>query len=392
MLTVYKKVEKNTNFLTGIESLYNGLDPDRPFLFSIGKDSQNNFELIQKSLTLGRIYNKEDKGALFSLGSFHADFISFAYEDNDKEEEIVTKLVTEYFYPYLTAKGKDYENIKKQARKMNFLAFTTQGHKVFTCIENMLISSLKKDGLSDEEISTILTQISLGCIGASVRHYTNKVSTVYFVDVNDQEATTNNKYLKNRLEDENRKNVYGGIGSNLIFIFDGNGQNKISNYFNRDGNSFGGMAYTTAYCLDNSITGKLPLSTSGISNFLGMGKDKGDYPIDELDKSLIYAGAKRHTDISMKLQNELDLACDKIMQQPKVSDDSINFLLNEVRVRCSDTVYYQICVKLGLINNPIEEVMKRKTDRELINGIQELFGMATTENNINKVKEKKEGN
>ena len=80
------------------------------------------------------------------------------------------------------------------------------------------------------------------------------------------------------------------------------------------------------------------------------------------------------------------------MQQPKVSDDSINCLLNEIRVRCSDTVYYQICVKLGLINNPIEEVMKRKTDRELINGIQELFGMATTENNINKVKEKKEGN
>ena len=70
MLTVYKKVEKNTNFLTGIESLYNGLDPDRPFLFSIGKDSQNNFELIQKSLTLGRIYNKEDKGYCCNRNKF----------------------------------------------------------------------------------------------------------------------------------------------------------------------------------------------------------------------------------------------------------------------------------------------------------------------------------
>ena len=392
MLTVYKKVEKNTNFLTGIESLYNGINPDRPFLFSIGKDGQNNFELIQKSIDLARIYNKDDAEALFSLNSFHADFLSFAYEDDENRKDIVTKLVTQYFYPYLIAKGNNYDCIKKQANKMNFLTFTTVGHELFFDIENMLISKLKDNGLSDDEIKDILTQISLCCVGASVRNYNNKVSSVYYIDVNDKEATTNNDYLKKRLDGEKQNNIYGGIGNNLIFIFDGNGENNISNYFNKNGNAFNGMAYVVSSCLENSINEKLPLSINLLNNVLREGKDKGDFPLDVLDKQLIYAGAKKHNEISMKLQSDLDLACDQIMQRSNNQmDDSVNLLLNEIRLRCSDTVYYQICAKLGLIDNPNERVMQMKTDRELINGIQELFGINNIECKNNKVKEKKEG-
>ena len=395
MLTVYKKVEKNANFLTGIENNGKGLDADRPFLFSIGANSQNNFELLQKSLLLARVQNKEDNKPLFRLDSFHADFFSMAYENTDNENNIVTELVNNYFFPYLTAKGKDIENIKKQARKMNFLIFSTAGHTIITFVENMLLMSLRNIGLTDEEINDVFSQMSLTCIGASVMHYNNKINSIYFVDVNDQEATLNNVYLKERLQQEQQNNTFGGLDKNHIFIFNGNGQNTFENYFNRDGNCFGGLAYIVSFFLDNSIAEKQPISSSIISNVLRNGKDKAaNYSVELLDVTLIYFGAKKHTEDSLKLRRELDEVCDQmIMQsQTRVSDETINFLLNEIQTRCSSTVYYQICAKLGLIKNPNEDIMKQKTDKELITGVQQLFGMIPVEKNkSNKVKQKIEG-
>lgn len=394
MLTVYKKVEKSTNFLTGIENKDNGLDCDRPFIFSIGANSQNSFELLQKSLLLARVQDKEISKPLFRLDTFHADFLSFAYEERDDKKEIVTELVKKYFLPYLTAKGNDLDNIKKQARKMNFLVFSTTGHKIITDVENMLLSELKNIGLSDVDINDVFSQISLSCIGASINHYNNKINTVYYVDVNDQTATLKTDYLKQRIDQEQQDNAFGGIGNNLLFIFNGNGQNNIENYFSVDGHCLGGLSYVVSYFLENSISEKLPISSNSICNVIRDGKNNGNYSIEQLDKSLIYSGAKKYNEESLKLRRELDNACDQIVMQqsqPRVSDETVNFLLNEIQARCSSTVYYQICARLGLIKNPSEDIMRQKTDKELITGIQQLFGMIPAENNINKTKQKKEG-
>jgi len=393
LLTVYKRVEKSTNFLTGIENKCEGLDFDRPFLFSIGENGQNSFELLQKSLNISRIQNKDDNTNLFRLDAFHADFLSLAYEKNDNEKDIVSELVTKYFLPYLMAKGNDIESLKKQARKMNFLVFSTAGHKIFSDVEKALAEALKNNGLSDDDINDIFFQISLSCLGASINHYNNKVNSIYFVDVNDKKTAGKIEYLKQRLEQEEQNNAFGGLGRNLLFIFDGNGQNSIENYFNREGHCFGGLAYVTSYLLDNSISEKLPITSNGLCNLFRNGKEKDNYSIDLLDRSLTYSGAKKHTDDSIRLRNELDEACDQIMaqSQPKSLDDSINYLLSEIRLRCSDIVYYQICAKLGLIKNPSDEVMNRKTDRDILIGIQELMGMIPAEYNSNKVMYKKEG-
>ena len=383
MLTVYRKVEKDTNFLTGIENMNEGLNYSKPFIFSIGGNSQENFKLLQKSIVLSRIYSNDNKSGKFMFETFPVDFLSFAYEDKDNKDEIVKALFTKFFYPYLTANGTNYEDIKKQANGMNFLVFSTSGHKLFTELENLIISSLKSNNLTDDEIKDILKQISLGCVGASIKHYHNKVNSVYYVDVNDQKITNNPNYLKSRLDSEGQDNVFGGIESNFLYIFNGKGINDIENYFDTRSNLFGALAYVTSFCLENSITKKNPLTTNDIYNCLKLGKDKGNYPIDILDDMLEYSGAKKHTDYSKKLREELDSACEKLAARPK-TDETVNFLLNEVRLKCSDTVYYQICAKLGLITNPNKEVMSRKTDREIISGIQELLGMVPKENNTNK--------
>ena len=193
MITVYKKVEKNTKFVTGTDNYQNGLDNDRPFLFCVGQDNQNNFDLLQKSLIISRVYSANDNGALFKLDDMPVDFISCALNDMSDFDELVNK----YIFPYLTAKGNDVNNIKAQAHKMNFLSFSAYGQTNYSAIETKLKNIFKSKGFSDNDILSIFSQISLVSLGAPVKNSTNLATSIYFIDVNDISCTDKNPYLKN---------------------------------------------------------------------------------------------------------------------------------------------------------------------------------------------------
>ena len=370
MVTVYKKVEKNTKFLTGTDNYQNGLDIDRPFLFCIGQDNQNNFDLLQKSLIISRVYSANDNGALFKLDDMPIDFISCALNDMSDYDE----LVNTYIFPYLIAKGNDVNSIKTQAHKMNFLSFSAYGQANYTIIETKLKNILKSKGYNDNDILAIFSQVSLVSLGAPVKNSTNLATSVYFSDVNDNISTDKNPYLKNTLKSSNLNSVCGTLGKNYLYLFNGDGTNSLENYTNINSSAFPRLCSATTYFLENSID-KTKLLVSDSLNTKIPGFETGsDYSIKNLDKSLSYAGASKYNEESINLRRELDASCNQLInQQSKGVDQNINLVLQEIKERCTDTVYYQILAKLGVISNPDPTLMSKKTDRQVINGMLELL-------------------
>ena len=370
MVTVYKKVEKNTKFLTGTDNYQNGLDNDKPFLFCIGQDNQNNFDLLQKSLIISRVYSANDNGALFKLDDMPISFISCALNDMSDYDELVNK----YFYPFLTAKGNDINSIKAQAHKMNFLSFSAYGQTNYSAIETRLKNIFKSKGFSDTDILGIFSQCSLVSLGAPVKNSTNLATSIYFIDVNDVSCTDNNPYLKNTLKSSNLNNVCGTLGKNYLYLYNGDGNNSLDNYVNINNSSFSRLCSAVTYFLENSIDKSKPLVSEGLSSIIP-GFDTGcDYNIESLDKNISYAGANKYNEESIILRKELDAVCNQLInQQAKNVDQNINLVLQEIKERSTDTVYYQILAKLGVITNPDPTLMSKKTDRQIINGMLELL-------------------
>lgn len=384
MITVYKKVEKNTKFVTGTDNYQNGLDNDRPFLFCIGQDNQNNFDLLQKSLIISRVYSANDNGALFKLDDMPVDFISCALNDMSDFDELVNK----YIFPYLTAKGNDVNNIKAQANKMNFLSHSAYGQGNYTIIETKLKNIFKSKGFSDNDILSIFSQISLVSLGAPVKNSTNLATSIYFIDVNDISCTDKNPYLKNTLKSSNLNSVCGTLSKNYLYLFNGDGTNSLENYTNASNSAFSRLCSATTYFLENSIDKAKLLVSDGLNTKIAGFETGSNYSVEMLDKSLSYSGTSKYNEESINLRKELDAACTQLInQQSKGNDLNINLVLQEIKERCTDTVYYQILAKMGVISNPDQALMSKKTDRQVINGMLDLLDIPY-ENT--KVKVKKE--
>lgn len=382
MLTVYKKQEKSIDNLTGVLQISDEFE-DKPFIFCIGDDNKSNFELLQYSLVISRIYSSLDKNARFSLDSFPVDFLSFAYEKDKDNKSAAVELVEKCIYPYLTKNGNDFESIKKQAIKMNFLVFS-KGLQTYEEIELLIKEKLKSNQFKDNEIEEILSHISLTCVGGKITNKKLSTSTTYFVDVNDDESTNRNSSFKNLLTQKGSKNMCGSLKKDVLYIFEGNGEHNLDNYFMNGEYSLSGLAIVIAYYIENSLRGILPISANGIFSYLSDNQfENSDSKtvLSMLDKKLSFLGAEKFTDYDAKLREELDNAYAKILSLESVSNvndnNKITQILSEVSKRVSDTTYYQILANLGMIEQVDQSVLSRKNDREIIEGIQSLFSINT---------------
>lgn len=394
MLTVYKKIEKNVENLTGVDQTQNIVKSNRPFLLCIGDDNKGNFELLQNSLSLSRVHSELDSTARFKLGSFPIDFLSFGFEPDAKCQSASYELVNSLVYPYLTSKGKDFENIKKQARKMNFLSYSN-GFETYHEIEASIKNMLSDDGLSQEQILEVLSQMSLTAIGAKIDNRQLATSTVYFIDVNDNVSTSKNGSFKNLLVSKGQNSLYGSFQKNILYIFNGTGNHDLSNYLSNSTLSRGGLSTTLSYFLSNSTRGFLPISSNGVSAALADSHDEvktSDEVIRGLDGKLFYNGAHKYTDEELRLRNELDLACVRLMENFNNSsfNGKINSILEEVKKRCSDSTYYQILSTIGMMDDVDKSILARKSDREIIEAIEELFAIDKKSTNTPKKMVKKD--
>ena len=388
MITVYKKVEKNTKFLTGTENIQGCLNKDKPFLLCIGHDNKSNFDLLQKSLIISRVYNSNDNGTLFMLDDMPIDFISCALNDDKEYDE----LVNNYLYPFLFANGNNVDSIKAQAKKMNFLTFSALGCENYTNIENKINDLLELNKLSSDDIDDIFSQVSLISLGSPAKSSTNTATSIYFIDVNDSSCTYGNNVLKASLKASNLNNVCGTLNKNYLYLFEGDGNNTLDNYVQINNPVFSRICSAVSYFLENSISDKELDSTSLISSIPGF-EQGSSLTLEDVDKNLSYNGTKKYNNDSLSIRNELDLACNQIVsQQANVLDQNLNRVLHEIKERCSDTVYYQILASIGVIDNPDKTIMTKKTDREIISGILDIFDIPT--NNFDddnpKMKTKKE--
>lgn len=401
MLNIYKNVEKNVENLMGVEQAQNVLESDRPFLLCLGDDNKGNIELLQSSLSLARVHSSYDNSARFSLDSFPIDFLSFGFEAENKYQSASYELVDKLVYPFLTSKGKDFKSVKKQARKMNFLSYS-DGFKTYCEIEALIKKMLTNDGFSKMEVLEVLSQMSLTAIGAKIDNKQLETTTVYFVDVNDCVSTSKNDSFKNLLTEKGKNNLYGSFQKNVLYIFNGIGNHDLNSYLSNATLSKVGLCANLSHFLSNSLKDLTPISSSGVFTALYESHDDSktcDELIKILDNRLSYDGARRFTDRELYLRNQLDSACVSLMNNSndklindKLINDKINGILEEIKKRCSDSTYYQILSTIGMMDNVDKSILARKSDREIIEAIEELFAVGKAPTDVSKELIKKDDN
>lgn len=380
MLTVFKKAERQIDNLEGYVELKEGLE-DKPFLITIGSNAKENYSLLAYSVIAARIYNSTDGGAKFKLDSFPANFLSFS---SDNEETEINDLVNNYLYPFLTCNGMDLEKLRIQARKMNFATFAG-GYTKYKNIEKLLIENLKRDGLSNDDIDDLLSNISMVAI-ASEKWSSNdnlKTYTNYIIDANDKKCGSYENAIK-YIENNSISHIFGLVKKgheNAVFFYDGDGKHAIDSYFNKQDDSFLAVAVFLTYILKKSINGVYGsnhlLISAAYSRYSNPSTEEA---LANFDNDLFFEGAYKLNDEEIALRANLDKACkalaiaNKNATAPQLSDYS-SAILAKAKELMTDNTYTRLLVELGIVKEYDPAILSTKSDREIIEAFKSLLGI-----------------
>lgn len=349
MITIYKKKEKNIDNPSGIHTVQDIKSLDKPFLLCLS--AQNNHDksiygIIREGSSISRVYTTNEEGARYKIDDFPIDFLGLRYQKDDQNRKNYEEIVDAFLYPYLTEGSHNIEDIIKKARKINFMTYC-DGTETYQNIENRLINRLEEDKYTKEEIELIISQISLTAIGTMIDTSTIKATTATFIDVNDTEISTSmTEEYKKAIKDRNRKGIYGTIGKNIVYIYNGNGNHDLKEYFKNDSVVKPVIAGTISYFLEKSIKND-NLSLPEIIERMNIYTNEQIPPIEllrRLDDNLNYSTPK-YTKEEIKLRQELDIVYKSFYELQKETQrtqkenekykTALNSVISGVRDNCT---------------------------------------------------------
>lgn len=392
MLTIYKKVEKNLDNLSGIIQIKNINELNKPFLLCLS--AQNNHDksiygIIREGTIAARVYTSKDPGARFKIDDFPVYFLGLRYQKDNKYKENYEEIVDDFLYPFLIGKGKTIDEIKKQARRINLMTYC-DGTEVYCKVENRIIQRLTSDGFSGKDIDDIISQISLTAIGTMVDTSILKANTVTFIDVNDTEISNNETSMyKKELQKRNKKSIYGTFSgtNNTLYVYDGSGEHDLKEYFKDDSIVKPAISGVLTSFLENSIENEqsqslIRLSSSdSISRLIEYADESisSSSLLEKLDNSLSYNNEPKYTEEEIKIRQELDIAYQKLRQtkeelervqkQNNTIEEKMQNVINGIKENCTEMTFYKILVPSGMWQLPPNiDISQVPSDREIIEG------------------------
>ena len=376
MIQVYKKQEKNAQNPSGILEIHDISELTNPILLCLS--AQDNFDksiygLIREGAEAARVYTTEEMAAGFKIDELPIDFLGLRFKSDDQYKRNYEEIVDKLIYPFLTNNEKlSVEELKKRARKINFMTYC-DGTLTYVNIEKRLAQKLHDDNISDEEITSILSQITLVAIGTMIDTGTLKGTTVTFVDLNDSEIATYKKPLyEQKLNSQNKQSMYGYLTNknNILYVYKGTGNHQVKEYL-KDGNIVKpALCSVLSEFLENSIENEnndelIPVSTSTITKTLYTYSDETKDPqelLNNLDMNLSYNNTPRYTPEESQIRHELDIAYRNLQKTQELlartekykkdSDDKVQSLINNIQIYSSETTFYQICVSAKVWQAP----------------------------------------
>lgn len=399
MLEVYKRVEKTKDNPYGAVLVQNINQLDKPFLLCLSAQNthpKSIFGIIKQGARAARVNTTDEFAAGFKIDEFPIDFLGVkflrdaSYQNN--YEEITDRLI----YPYLMGASQrpSVIELEKRARRINIMAYC-DGTLTYSMVEKRLISKLRYDGYSIEDIESILSQISLTCISTMVDLSNIKASTIGFIDVNDEEIENEKTpRYQNILQERKRRNLFGHLrnSNNLVYIFKGSGKHSLKEYFKDDTTVKVAISATLGYFLENSVENEsskelVPLymrEAIKLLKYFGDERKNTDDLLNTLDSILSYNKAPKYTREEAKLRQELNEAYmdyNNLKSKQESAENlrkklfkNIDALMKGIKTYSSETTMKQILCSAGMYQSPAGvDIFQEKSDKQIREEYEQLL-------------------
>ena len=386
MIQIFRKREKSIEDPQGCEELTDFENYDRPFMMCLSsQDLIDNsvFGLIKEGARAARVRTTDELAAGFKIDKMPFDFLGLKYIPDKVKNQRESKLVNDFIYPFLK-KGND---IKKQARKINFFTFCDATNRYIE-IERQLKELLRSDGYSEEDIKDILSQISVVAIASNAKIADLYATTFLFKDINDSEVYDRvSKICANKLPVKRNTMIYQLSNTVRVFAFNGTGDHSLREYLNDGSIAKPSLCAIVSYLVENSILNSksdelVPINGKILSSRAlkyNADFDSIEESLDNLDISLDYDGTPRYTKGEHAILLELDKVCKKYVASKKTTErqekeiqdlqDNKRTLISGIRENCSEVAFANIVVKNKMYNPSKKdlEILSRQlpTDKEV---------------------------
>ena len=383
MIKVYKKCEKsldNPHGIVEIKSL------DKPFLMCLSAQDmmeKSVFGIIKEGARSARVRTSDELAGGFKIDELDIDFLGVLYKREDIKDKKSDELVDKFFFPLF--ENKSLEEMKKQARKMNFFIYCN-GVSDFIKIENKLHSKFLSLGLTEEESKSVLSQISLVAIATEINVSKITATTVVYKDVNDSEVFD---YIS-KIGDKNMQSlgretfISKFTKSVLTYTYNGTGNHELKEYFNDSTPVKSALSAIVSKLIENSIKNEhskelIPISIDYLLPILRKNNSEffsSESILSQLDESLDYGVSSRYSKEEHELLVKLDQAYKKLAstkrslemvtkecEEERSKKDS---LIRGIKEKCSDVAFEQIVCANGLWNSQNNSHFNElKTDRQI---------------------------
>ena len=345
------------------------------------------YGIIREGAQGARVYTTQEEAAGYKIDEMPVQFLGLRFKKDEVYQDKSLELVDKMLYPFLTRNGMDVDVLAKQARLMNFMTYC-DGTFTFRDIETYLEEKLKRDGLGEEDINRILSQVSLVAIGTMVETSDLKGTTFTFVDVEDVEISTQKTERYQRvLEEQQRRGIYGRNGSheNGLYFYQGNGNHDLREYFSDENLVKPALCFVISRLLQSSMNHEpisLEVLMEGLKPYTDESKSVSEL-MSLLDSSISYDHVSKYTKGEVGIRRELDQAYTDLAKtiqllefserEKKDKTEKISKMTDGIKKYSSDMTFYQIMCSAHMWQAPIGvDPFRELSDRQIREKIEEL--------------------
>lgn len=397
MFTVYKKCEKSLDNLHGVVEVENPSELDKPFLFCLAAQEsyeKSVFGVIKEGARAARVRTTDEYAGGFKIDEMPVYFLGALYKRNKLKDERETSILNDFIYPFIK-KGKDVDEMVKRARMINFLTYC-DATKVYVELEKRLIEKLSHDGLSEEDINKIVSQIGVVSIASEVDISKLHANTILFKDANDREVFDFiSKTALKKMEQIGREAIIGSLKANgtvTTYVYNGTGEHELKAYFDDETIVKSSLCAAVSKLLENSVKNMhsdklIPLSSrellQTVMRYSGEFISTSEL-LTRLDGELSYNGTPRYTKSEDEMLSKLDESYKQLIKARSALETANRELEGErkksttlmtgIKEKCSDVAFEQIVVKNGYWNSSqrSDDIDSLPTDRQVREQYEQL--------------------
>jgi len=379
MFKLYEKVSKSTENLRGVREIEDGENPflDGPcFLCWAAQDGMTKevFGTVKTGMKMARMRTREQLASGYDVKNFPVKFL--AVKNNYSGKEPMKEFFDKYFLPLISDDGNKIhlEAAMRNMRNVNIMCNCNATERVIQ-LEECIVNSMKEIGYSDEEISSIQSQMCVFPLETGKKLGDFKSTTISFVDTNDREVDLNvgetrRDAIKRFASESIISDTIKALSKNeAIYALAGTGEHGLKKY-TREGKAMPVcISRIISNALENSIVNsrendfnpidihKLIEGVREIREGAAKGISLQDL-MNKLDGELNYTGVTRINESQAKDLVDMDILTDKLLAEKK-NDYRLNGYKSQSSVHTQGK---------GLAEEEISSIVKeRKIDASLKN-------------------------